>query len=139
MRIRYFIEPTSEFGGWLDIDVLKVNEEFFFDFVSTEVATEPSAGSDNILLEEPGSYFLEFRPFDVRYEVAVDACGVEPRDGGRHPVNHNEQRDSPSDEKIINIPKQHKLVDTGGPPLLLAGAGLLCFAGAGIVMRVLRR
>jgi hypothetical protein len=78
MRIRYFIEPTSEFGGWLDIDVLKVNEEFFFDFVSTEVATEPSAGSENILLEDPGSYFLELRPLDVAYQVAVDACGAEP-------------------------------------------------------------
>jgi hypothetical protein len=115
MRIRYFIEPTSEFGGWLDIDVLKVNEEFFFDFVSTEVATEPSAGSENILLEDPGLYFLELRPFDV----------------ARPP--------GPGGEKIIDIPKQDKLVDTGGPPLLLAGAALLCLAGAGIVMRVLRR
>jgi hypothetical protein len=76
MRIRYFIEPTSEFGGWLDIDIFKVNEEFFFDFVSTELVTEPSAGSDNILLQDPGSYFLELRPFDVAYQVAVDACGV---------------------------------------------------------------
>jgi hypothetical protein len=76
MRIRYFIEPTSEFGGWLDIDIFKVNEEFFFDFVSTEIATEPSAGSDNLLLQDPGSYFLELRPSDVAYQVAVDACGV---------------------------------------------------------------
>jgi hypothetical protein len=76
MRIRYFIEPTSEFGGWLDIDIFKVNEEFFFDFVSTELVTEPSAGSDNMLLQDPGSYFLELRPFDVAYQVAVDACGV---------------------------------------------------------------
>jgi hypothetical protein len=76
IRIRYFIEPTSEFGGWLDIDIFKANEEFFFDFVSTEIATEPSAGSDNILLQDSGSYFLELRPFDVAYQVAVDACGV---------------------------------------------------------------
>jgi hypothetical protein len=76
MRIRYFIERTSEFGGWLDIDIFKVNEEFFFDFVSTELVSEPSAGSDNILLQDPGSYFLELRPFDVAYQVAVDACGV---------------------------------------------------------------
>jgi hypothetical protein len=76
MRIRYFIEPTSEFGGWLDIDIFKVNEDFFFDFVSTEFVTEPSAGSDNILLQDPGSYFLELRPSDVAYQVAVDACGV---------------------------------------------------------------
>ena len=76
IRIRYFIEPTSEFTGWLDVDIFKVNEEFLFDFVSTELVTEPSAGSDNILLQDPGSYFLELRPSNVAYQVAVDACGV---------------------------------------------------------------
>jgi hypothetical protein len=148
IRIRYFIEPTTEFGGFLDIDVFKVNEEFFFDFVSTELATEPSAGSDNILLEEPGSYFLEIRPFDVNYQIAVDACGVEqPRNGGNavdpidpvDPVNQEGQRVGIPKEKIIEIPQQRILVETGGPPLFLAGAALLCLAGAGIVLRVLRR
>jgi hypothetical protein len=44
-------------------------------------------------------------------------------------------------EKIIDIPKQKKLVNTGGPPLALFGVGaaLLCFAGAAILMRLLRR
>jgi Tol biopolymer transport system component len=42
-------------------------------------------------------------------------------------------------EKIIDIPKQKVLVDTGGPPLLLGGAALVCLAGAGIVLRLLRR
>jgi hypothetical protein len=56
-----------------------------------------------------------------------------------HPRRPTRQAPGPGGEKIIDIPKQDKLVDTGGPPLLLAGAALLCLAGAGIVMRVLRR
>ena len=153
IRIRYFIEPTTEVGGWLDIDVFKANEQFFFDFVSTEFVTEPSAGSDNILLDEPGSYFLEIRPFDVNYQIAVDACGVEqPRNGVDpidpvdpvdqnlvDPVDQKGQKVAIPKEKIIDIPQQKILVDTGGPPLHLAGAALLCLAGAGILLRVLRR
>jgi hypothetical protein len=97
MRIRYFIEPTSEFGGWLDIDIFKVNEEFFFDFVSTEFVTEPSGGSDNILLQDPGSYFLELRPFDAAYQVAVDACGVGTTTGtpGSSPPSSSPPSSSP--------------------------------------------
>lgn len=65
----------------------------------------------------------------MAYRVAVDACGVEPRENGEPPIDHDEQKFGPGEEKIIDIPKQDKLVDTGGPPLLLVG----------IVMRVLRR
>ena len=44
-------------------------------------------------------------------------------------------------EKIIDIPNRKVLVNTGGPSLLLFGVGaaLLCFAGAAILMRLLRR
>ena len=145
MRIRYYIEPTTEFGGWLDIDVLKVGEEFFFDFVSTEYATEPSAGSENILLEEPGSYFLELRPFDVRYEVAVDACGVEPRDDPEEPVDPRDPSDpiddkfGPGHEKIINIPVIKILPATGGPAILAPAAGVLLLSGAALGLLLVRR
>jgi hypothetical protein len=75
MRIRYFIEPTMDSGGFLAVDVLKEGDNLFFEFFVTEVVTEPSGGSENILLDEPGTYFLEIDPFDVTYQIAVDACG----------------------------------------------------------------
>jgi len=74
MRIRYFIEPTDEFGGFLAVDVLKEGDNLFFDGFVTEVVTRPSSGSENILLDQRGRYFLEIDPFDVSYQIAVDAC-----------------------------------------------------------------
>src|SRR5215211_6872037 len=74
MRIRYFIEPTDEFGGFLAVDVLKEGDNLFFDGFVTEVVTRPSSGSKNILLDQRGRYFLEIDPFDVSYQIAVDAC-----------------------------------------------------------------
>jgi hypothetical protein len=74
MRIRYFIEPTDEFGGFLAVDVLKEGDNLFFDGFVTEVVTRPSSGSENILLDQRGTYFLEIDPFDVSYQIAVDAC-----------------------------------------------------------------
>src|SRR5215211_6502404 len=75
MRIRFFIEPTTDSGGDLFVDVLKEDDNLFFDFIGTDFVTEPSGGSENILLDEPGRYFLEIDPFDVSYQIAVDACG----------------------------------------------------------------
>ena len=46
---------------------------------------------------------------------------------------------SPGDEQIIDIPQQRILVETSGPPLFLAGAALVCLAGAGILLSVVRR
>jgi hypothetical protein len=77
MRIRYFIEPTDEFGGFLAVDVLKEGDNLFFDGFVTEVVTRPSSGSENILLDQRGRYFLEIDPFDVNYQIAVDACEVD--------------------------------------------------------------
>src|SRR5215216_6518532 len=74
MRIRYFIEPTVDSGGFLSVDVLKEGDNLFFDFFVTEVVTGPSGGSENILLDQSGTYFLEIDPVDVSYKIAVDAC-----------------------------------------------------------------
>jgi hypothetical protein len=74
MRIRYFIEPTVDSGGFLSVDVLKEGDNLFFDFFVTEVVTGPSGGSENILLDQSGTYFLEIDPVDVSYQIAVDAC-----------------------------------------------------------------
>src|SRR5215203_1014893 len=76
MRIRFFIEPTdTDFGGDLSVDVFKEGANFFSDFFSTDIVTTPSNGSEILLLDQPGTYFLEIVPSDVTYQIAVDACG----------------------------------------------------------------
>jgi hypothetical protein len=70
--------------------------------------------------------------------ITVDVSAQETHLAHGDRVGTCEQSGIPK-EKIIDIPKQKILVDTGGPPLLLGGAALLCLAGAGIVLRALRR
>jgi hypothetical protein len=147
MRIRYFIEPTdTNFGGYLDIDVL--NNDLFFDFVLTEIVTEPSAGSENILLDAPGSYFLEIRPTDARYQIAVDACEGDrsgppnpPDHGGNNtPADHQYMADGKEVTVIVEtIPDKGKLVDTGGPSLAVIGGVILAIGLVGLGIFLLRR
>jgi transposase len=59
MRIRFFIEPTNtDFGGDLSVDVFKEGANIFSDFFSTDIVTTPSSGSEILLLDQPGRYFL---------------------------------------------------------------------------------
>jgi hypothetical protein len=75
LRFRYFIEPTTSSGGYLNVEVLKEGDTLLTDFFFTEIVEEPSGGSENILLDQRGTYFLEIFPTDVTYQIAVDACG----------------------------------------------------------------
>src|SRR5215213_4175802 len=69
LRIRFFIEPTN--SGFLSV---RVFGDSFFDAFLTDIVDVPSSGSENTLLDKPGSYFLEITPHDVSYQIAVDAC-----------------------------------------------------------------
>jgi hypothetical protein len=112
MRIRYFIEPTVDSGGFLSVDVLKEGDNLFFDFFVTEVVTGPSGGSENILLDQSGTYFLEIDPVDVSYQIAVDAC----------------EGDSTSrTDRVIRdtIPNGRELPNTGGPSGLVPALAML--------------
>lgn len=133
LRIRYFIEPTDG-GGFLGV---RVRGNGFFDFFQTEIVNEPSSGSENILLDKPGSYFLEISPFDVSYRIAVDACGGDagPQPPGPQPP---EPEPGPGKEEIIEIPNK-PLPITGGVPLLTLLGLTFVVAGFTIFRLVIRR
>jgi LPXTG-motif cell wall-anchored protein len=124
VRIRYFIEPQdTDFGGYLDVDVFKEGENFFTDFFSTDIETRPTSGSENLLLDQPGSYYLEIMPTDTSYQIAVDACGgdLPPQPGGDGTNNPTKVIPDTTSKKI--------LPDTGGVPL--GGLAVLGLALAG--------
>jgi len=134
----YFIEPTSDSGGFLAVDVFKENDNLFFEFFVTEVVNGPSGGSENILLDEPGTYFLEIDPTDVSYQIAVDACGgdLPPQQGGSDTPAGDQYNggggdvDNPKDV-IPDTTSKKPLPNTGGMPLLGLAIGALALAGVG--------
>jgi hypothetical protein len=136
MRVRYFIDPTDrDFGGYLDVDVFKEGENFFTDFFSTDIETRPTSGSENLLLDQPGTYFLEILPTDVRYQIAVDACE------GDLPPQPERPRNDPGGrgpEEIRNIPRK-PLPNTGGLAILAPALGLLLISGTAAALLVGRR
>jgi hypothetical protein len=148
LRIRYFIEPTTDAGGFLAVDLLKEDNNLFFDGFVTEVVNGPSGGSENILLDSPGRYFLEIDPFDVRYQIAVDACGGDapPQQGGPGTPAGDQYDDGGGDDGNIddgggdvnnpddvidNTKSKKPLPPTGGVPLLGLAVGALALAGVG--------
>ena len=141
MRIRYFIEPTSDNGGFLTVNVLKENDNLSFDGFVSEVVTEPSGGSENILLDRPGRFFLEIDPLNVSYQIAVDACGgdLPPQPGGSGNAAGDQYNDGGTnnpDKVIPDTTSKKPLPDTGGVPL--GGLVVLGLALMGVGFSVLR-
>jgi hypothetical protein len=126
MRIRYVIERRDkEPGGNLLVDVVKEGESFPSDFFLTDIVTRPSSGSEILLLDQPGTYFLKIHPA-VSYRIAVDAC-----EG-----NSTSRRDN----VIRNSIPRDPLPNTGGLPLLVPAAAVLALliSGATIGLLVVR-
>jgi hypothetical protein len=140
MRIRYFIEPTTDFGGFLDVEIFKKGNVIPVDLISTELRTGPSGGSENVLLDESGTYYLEIDPFDVSYQIAVDACGgdLPPQPGGPGgPGNaagdqYNNGGDVNNPDKVIpDTTSKKPLPNTGGVPLVGLAVVALALVGVG--------
>jgi hypothetical protein len=143
MRIRYFIEPTTDFGGFLDVEVFKKGNVIPVDLISTELRAGPSGGSENVLLDESGTYYLEIDPFDVSYQIAVDACGgdLPPQPGGPGNAAGDQYDDGGGDvndpDKVIpDTTSKKPLPNTGGVPLV--GLAVLALALVGVGFSVLR-
>jgi hypothetical protein len=146
LRIRYFMDPTDEFGGFLSVDVLSAEDQFFFEGFVTEIVTEPAGGSENILLDEPGAYFLEIEPFDVSYQIAVDACGGDlgQRPGGSDngpsgSVTVADDQHDDADNVIDKTVSKKPLPPTGGIAILGPALGLLLISGVAAGLLVRRR
>ncbi len=136
MRIRYFIEPTADFGGFLDVEVFKKGNVIPVDLVSTELRAGPSGGSENVLLDESGTYYLEIDPFDVSYQIAVDACGgdLPPQPGGSGNAAGDQYDDggvNDPDEVIPDTTSKKPLPNTGGVPLVGLAVVALALVGVG--------
>jgi hypothetical protein len=138
MRIRYFIEPTTDFGGFLDVEIFKKGEVIPVDLVSTELRAGPSGGSENVLLDESGTYYLEIDPFDVSYQIAVDACGgdLPPQPGGPGNAADDQYNNgggdvNDPDDVIPDTTSKKPLPNTGGVPLVGLAAVALALVGLG--------
>lgn len=96
-------------------------------------------GSENIL-QGPGTFSLDIRAGDVRYEIAVEDCvGTDQNDSNQDGQNRSTaERSTPRNVMRNTIPKK-RLPPTGGLPVgvavtgsVLAGASLL---GLGLIVR----
>jgi sortase A len=136
MRIRYFIDPMdTDFGGYLSVDVVKEGERFPTDFLITDIRTRPTSGTENLLLDQRGRYFLEIVPIDVSYQIAVDAC-----EGDLQPQRDRPRPDPrvPDNQRVFRIPDK-QLPNTGGLAIIAPAIGLLLISGTAAALLVGRR
>ena len=129
LRVRFFIEPNDQqVGGFLSVNVS--DDSGLIDSFTTEVVEEPASGNEILLLDESGSYSFEIEPFDVSYEIAVDACGGDTDGDNNDDVVSGDDNDDNDNDVIDDTIPNKPLPDTGGFPLILAGGvGFLSLCG----------